>query len=400
MADCITDFDCPGNLVCFKDVSWSNAVDIGDLNGTSFCDCDGFYGWTLNEAGDDCSVVGPQTVFWLVANVPLALFNTFGLIKFGLVYLPVLCSEKFRRWTPLTQTFTFVSAFFFFRTIVCILFIANIYDRDGYGDPYKNDMFYAPAPMPGYGVGDKRGSLTTWVQGLLALSHVLNILASANIALVWCDVAFKAKNMLLQSSPKFMRFRVFIRVIQSVYLIIYFFNFLIADDPYVWVLLGLLRVVLGITFVLAYRWFAELKKGTNAGQEHLKTSQLATVFRRISKTILLIIVALAIVVISGFTLLGLAFEASSNDVPGREMIRPGKITAAPVLYAVLSYFYTMIALVIGWYLSTVLHSYYTASKSKSKDANANYTLQGSTFASPATSNRKVVTTDMSSGYSI
>ena len=65
---CSTDFDCPEQLVCFKNVSWAKE--------SIFCGCSTYYGWE----GPDCTNLSQQGKFYLGTNIALIVFNAIPLL--------------------------------------------------------------------------------------------------------------------------------------------------------------------------------------------------------------------------------------------------------------------------------------------------------------------------------
>lgn len=330
---CENDFDCPSKLVCYKNVSWSE--------GETFCACDTWFGWS----SEDCSVFGPQTIFWIVSHGLVVLIAglsfTVTVVKCSKYVKNGNITLKWKRFTPVIQTFITLMLYFFCRSISSIFFLINVLDVEGFGNEYSL-----------WSDKRKRGSMAIPVLLTQSLSIFLGVHANLSVALVWASAAYKAKR-LLADSKIMKRFQNTIKFLQLFFTLLVVV-ILVTDFGLLFGAVLFLALIMLVLFTLARRWFKEWFSSDSI------LPALDNI-RRASALIIFFQLCLLVFVV-GIT----SFSLAASD--SRDLFEPDKVSAWSSLYMLVELAFLGTTITILWYVSTVLEPRSTK-KSEKNDGN-------------------------------
>lgn len=169
---CETDFDCPGSLVCYRDVSW-----IGE--GESECLCSAYYGWS----GDNCEVRGVQTKLSIALCSIAAILAVLALLyNIGAVWRLLQIPEQ-RKWDISAATLTF--------TLLSLLGIL------GWRISTMAITLTPQAYILHIATTDEKVHPAVMAEKVfLGIAIVFTTLASLNVSLFWLEVAKKTAHLL------------------------------------------------------------------------------------------------------------------------------------------------------------------------------------------------------------
>jgi len=338
MDSCEDDFDCPNSKVCYAGAEWAPS-------NSSFCDCDGFYGWK----GENCEKAGPQTFFWIFSNFGLVIFCSYNLYRYGIPGFRGLNERELsiRTFSSMVQTFTILNCYFIVQTLAALAFIVDVVDSDMHGEAFS-PLGVSPR---------KKGHWFLFWSVMSAIAFLCYFMASLNIALVWVDVAFKAKRLQTKSHGM-VRFRVLTRLFQVFGVGVYGFG--ASVDPFhVWLIVAILSFILGAVYTFARRWILGISFNLNSRTQ--VNSRSANIFKEAFDNIRRTSILVTLCLYANFVI-GLAITVWTLTVPTiypsieRQLMLPAQVNTYGVITQLVSYIFTFSGMIIAQYLDVILSS--------------------------------------------
>mmetsp|Transcript_2197 Transcript_2197/g.2524 ORF Transcript_2197/g.2524 Transcript_2197/m.2524 type:complete len:366 (+) Transcript_2197:176-1273(+) len=194
---CESDFDCPGTQHCFLNVSWS---DVG-----SFCECSSWYGWTGTP---DCTSFGVQAKFALSVKAIEAFIGLLLIIASFLDgYYAYHMWKKDRKKYATKLSLLYSSFGVLFHLCWSLWEIAII------ATPEKNALEIANDE-------EKYHTYIPAKRTFLVLTVIFLILSCLHVSILWLEVAYTTKHLVVGKSTKFRTYKRIVYAIEVFHAVI------------------------------------------------------------------------------------------------------------------------------------------------------------------------------------
>lgn len=176
--ECVTDFDCPGTELCYKDLSWL------DNNTVSLCDCSSWWGFT----GAQCTAAGPTTLYLIVSAAVIGCLAAFLLVFNGIILYNIITLGHTKKWNSNNATLLFTTlgclGVLLWRIITIIMAFT----------PEK-------ATLNLITLEDERLHILVPIEKItLGMSVLFGTLSAITVVIAWVDIVNKSRQLMASSS--------------------------------------------------------------------------------------------------------------------------------------------------------------------------------------------------------